>query len=95
MGKSWIHTEFRCSRHDVVVRVTRNAEPARNMNRSVTECPNRATGAYYHEDRTHLGLDKETPKERPISSRASPSAKLVELPRLGGLHHRYEWSQAA
>ena len=55
----------------------------------------RAYFAYYHEDRTHLGLDKETPAERPISSRASPSVKLVELPRLGGLHHRYEWSQAA
>ncbi len=50
---------------------------------------------YYHEDRTHLGLDKETPLERPISSRASPSAKLIKLPRLGGLHHRYEWSEAA
>ena len=51
--------------------------------------------AYYHEDRTHLGLERETPLQRPVSSRASPSAKLVELPRLGGLHHRYEWSQAA
>jgi transposase InsO family protein len=50
---------------------------------------------YYHEDRTHLGLDKETPMERPVSNRASPSAKLVEMPRVGGLHHRYEWSEAA
>lgn len=50
---------------------------------------------YYHEDRTHLGLDKETPMGRPISNRASPSEKLVELPRVGGLHHRYEWSKAA
>ncbi len=50
---------------------------------------------YYHEDRTHLGLDKESPKERPVSNRASPDARLVELPRAGGLHHRYEWSEAA
>ena len=50
--------------------------------------------AYYHEDRTHLGLDKETPMERPVSNRSSPSARLVELPRVGGLHHRYEWSNA-
>ena len=50
---------------------------------------------YYHEDRTHLGLDKETPMERPVSNRASPSEKLIELPRVGGLHHRYEWSEAA
>jgi hypothetical protein len=34
-------------------------------------------------------------KGRPISKRASPSAKLVALPRVGGLHHRYEWSNAA
>jgi transposase InsO family protein len=51
--------------------------------------------AYYHEDRTHLELAKETPTSRPTSSRASPSAKLVALPRVGGLHHRYEWSEAA
>ena len=50
---------------------------------------------YYHEDRTHLGLDKETPMGRSVSNRASPSEKLVELPRVGGLHHRYEWSNAA
>jgi transposase InsO family protein len=49
---------------------------------------------YYNQDRTHLGLEKDTPKGRPISNRASPSSKLVELPRVGGLHHRYEWSQA-
>ena len=51
--------------------------------------------AYYHEDRTHLGLDKETPLGRPISIRASSSAKLIELSRVGGIHHRYEWSEAA
>jgi putative transposase len=51
--------------------------------------------AYYHEDRTHLGLDKKTPMGRPVSNQASASAKLVALPRVGGLHHRYEWSEAA
>jgi hypothetical protein len=45
--------------------------------------------------RTHLSLDKETPSERPVSNRASPEAKLIELPRVGGLHHRCEWSEAA
>jgi len=50
---------------------------------------------YYNNDRTHLGLDKETPLERQISNRATPSAKLIKLPRVGGLHHRYEWSEAA
>ena len=51
--------------------------------------------AYYHEDRTHLGLGKETPMGRPVSSRVSPTSTLVELPRVGGLHRRYEWSEAA
>ena len=45
---------------------------------------------YYREDRTRLGLDKETPIGRSVSNRASPSAHLIELPRVGGLHHRYE-----
>ncbi len=51
--------------------------------------------AYYHEDRTHLGLGKETPFERPVSNRTSPSDRLIEFPRVGGLHHRYKWSEAA
>ncbi len=50
---------------------------------------------YYHEDRTHLGLDKETPMGRPVLKKVSPASRLVELPRVGGLHHRYEWSNAA
>ena len=50
---------------------------------------------YYNNDRTHLGIAKETPIARPISKRASPLSKVIELPRVGGLHHRYEWSEAA
>ncbi|MCP3673136.1 MAG: integrase, partial [Gammaproteobacteria bacterium] len=50
---------------------------------------------YYHEDRTHLGLEKDPPIERPISNQRSTSAQLLELPRLGGLQHRYESSKAA
>jgi putative transposase len=42
---------------------------------------------YYHEDRTHLGLGKQTPTERiPSTGRG----RVVAFPRLGGLHHRYE-----
>jgi transposase InsO family protein len=43
---------------------------------------------YYHEDRTHLGLGKDTPGGRPQES-ANASGKIISLPRLGGLHHRY------
>ena len=41
---------------------------------------------YYHGSRTHLGLDKQCPFPRPASS----IGKIVEIPQLGGLHHRYE-----
>jgi len=51
--------------------------------------------SYYHEDRCHLGLNKDTPNQRRITPRPSPTAKVVALPRVGGLHHRYEWRKAA
>jgi transposase InsO family protein len=44
---------------------------------------------YYHEDRTHLGLAKDTPAGRPTEIRSEPGSKIQSLPRLGGLHHRY------
>lgn len=44
---------------------------------------------YYHHDRTHLGLAKDTPLTRPIESNASSGSIVRSLPRLGGLHHRY------
>ena len=49
---------------------------------------------YYHEDRTHLGLDKDTPFGRPVQEKPE-NGKVVAFPRVGGLHHRYEWRDAA
>ena len=51
--------------------------------------------AYYHDDRCHLGLSKDAPKARAVTPRPSAKAKVVALPRVGGLHHRYEWREAA
>ena len=51
--------------------------------------------AYYHDDRTHLGLGKSTPSMRAAASKPSDNAEVVGHPRVGGLHHRYEWRQAA
>jgi len=51
--------------------------------------------AYYHDDRTHLGLGKATPAGRPVTRRRDGVAQVVALPRLGGLHHRYDWRAAA
>jgi putative transposase len=44
--------------------------------------------AYYHRARTHLSLAKDAPEPRAVQP---PSmGKIVELPEVGGLHHRYE-----
>jgi putative transposase len=51
--------------------------------------------SYYHQDRTHDALSKETPEGRPIQARPSAVAEVVGMPRVGGLHHRYQWSEAA
>jgi putative transposase len=47
----------------------------------------RAYAHYYNDDRTHLGLFKDTPHAREVEP---PSAGRIESrPVLGGLHHRY------
>ena len=43
--------------------------------------------AYYAGDRTHLSLGKDAPDGRLVE--AAPPSTVVELPRVGGLHHRY------
>jgi len=42
--------------------------------------------AYYHEARTHLGLEKQCPYPRQVASVGG----IVKIAHLGGLHHRYE-----
>ena len=44
---------------------------------------------YYNEDRTHLSLDKQTPAGRE-AAKSNSSREVVCIPRLGGLHNRYE-----
>ena len=46
-------------------------------------------------DRTHDGLEKDTPASRPVAPKPTESARLMSFPRVGGLHHRYDWQQAA
>ena len=43
--------------------------------------------AYYYEDRTHLGLQKQTPGRR---ARCLGNRQVIGQHRLGGLHHRYD-----
>jgi putative transposase len=42
---------------------------------------------YYHGARTHLSLEKDAPEPRPVERH--DEARIVEIPRVGGLHHRY------
>jgi hypothetical protein len=50
---------------------------------------------YHQEDRLHDSLEKDAPNRRPVELRPEANATVVSMPRLGGLHHRYAWSQAA
>jgi transposase InsO family protein len=43
---------------------------------------------YYHRSRTHLSLGKDSPEPRSIQP--EPMGRVVALPQVGGLHHRYE-----
>ena len=42
---------------------------------------------YYNETRTHLALAKDAPEPR--SAHAPSQGRVVEVPRVGGLHHEY------
>jgi transposase InsO family protein len=50
--------------------------------------------AYYNEDRVHTRL-RDLPLGRATESRPSSVARIVGAPRVGGLHHRYLWREAA
>jgi hypothetical protein len=43
---------------------------------------------YYHRSRTPLGLAKDTPEPRAIQP--PHVGAVIEIPEVGGLHHRYE-----
>jgi transposase InsO family protein len=43
---------------------------------------------YYEHSRTHLALEKDVPESRAIQP--PELGVVVELPQVGGLHHRYE-----
>ena len=42
---------------------------------------------YYHGSRTHLALSKDAPEFR--TSESPDGGKVIALPMVGGLHHRY------
>jgi putative transposase len=44
--------------------------------------------SYYHDSRCHLGLNKDSPEPREIQS--PDKGRIFEIPKVGGIHHRYE-----
>jgi hypothetical protein len=42
--------------------------------------------SYYHRSRLHLSLKRDSPDSRPVQS----IGRIVALPEVGGLHHRYD-----
>jgi hypothetical protein len=49
---------------------------------------------YYNADRVHTEL-RDSPRGRAAVCRPSSTVQVVGIPKVGGLHHRYEWRDAA
>jgi transposase InsO family protein len=43
---------------------------------------------YYHQTRSHLALEKDAPEPRAVQP--PEDGDVIEIPEVGGLHHRYE-----
>jgi putative transposase len=50
--------------------------------------------AYYNTERVHTSIG-DAPEGRALQVQPSERAQVIGLPRVGGLHHRYAWSEAA
>ena len=49
---------------------------------------------YYNADRVHTRL-RDAPGHRSVEVRPTLEARVIGSPRVGGLHHRYTWREAA
>jgi len=78
IAERWVGT---CRRHllDHVIVLNR-----RHLKRLIHEYV-----LYYLEDRTHLALEKGTPAGREARETPCVGHEVTSMPRLGGLHHRY------
>ena len=55
---------------------------------------------YYNAERVHTVIREGRMRSirvdgRAIEARPSPDARVIGLPRVGDLHHRYAWQEAA
>jgi putative transposase len=76
VAERWIES----CRHDLLDQIV--AVNERHLKRLLSDYV-----CYDQEDRTHLGLNKQTPGDR---VRSSNRGAVLSRPRLGGLHHRYD-----
>ena|SRR6516162_7446723 len=44
--------------------------------------------AYHQHSRTHLALDQDTPEPRAVEP--AERGRVLAIPQVGGLHHRYQ-----
>ena len=44
--------------------------------------------SYYNRSRTHLSLNKDAPEHR--AEQDLQAGWIIQIPEVGGLHHRYE-----
>jgi len=58
------------------------------LNPAHLRCVLQSYFAYYHNSRTHLGLNKDAPQARRVQ--LPTEGQIVAFPEVGGLHHRYE-----
>jgi putative transposase len=65
-----------CLDHVIIL----GAEPLRRILRAYI--------TYYHDSRCHLSLDKDSPETREVQP--PDRGIIIEIPKVGGLHHRYE-----
>jgi putative transposase len=84
VAERWVHN---CRRELLDHVIVLNENHLRRLVREYT--------SYYNHDRCHYFLAKDTPTTRLSQSKPSPNANVKSIPILGGLHHRYEWSDAA
>ena len=84
VAERWIGSAHREVRHHII---PLNDRHLRRLGREYID--------YYHQDRTHIGLEKTTPASRPVELRPTEPRPPRALLRIGGLHHRYTWAIAA
>ena len=50
--------------------------------------------SYYNTERVHTSR-KDSPTGRQVENRPATAGQVIALPRVGALHHRYAWREAA